>query len=153
MSHGGGDGETCEPNMTPLLDLVLQILMFFIVTINFTTAEDAGNVRHNASSASVSQRRTGIPQLRVMFVSPEVTKRRILPSFFQRRNIQSCWVIQRSRRGAIGLIGFVLATIQIVGEKVLIGWRRVPAGRKRAAPGPTSDYRLLPIDYRLWTKT
>jgi biopolymer transport protein ExbD len=45
MSHGGGgEGEACEPNMTPLLDLVLQILMFFIVTVNFVTAEDAGNV-------------------------------------------------------------------------------------------------------------
>src|SRR5436190_18809813 len=45
MSHGGSsDGGACEPNMTPLLDLVLQILMFFIVTVNFATAEDAGNV-------------------------------------------------------------------------------------------------------------
>src|ERR1700704_1326195 len=45
MSHGGGGGEeAAEPNMTPLLDLVLQILMFFIVTVNFATAEDAGNV-------------------------------------------------------------------------------------------------------------
>ncbi len=46
MSHGGGGGEgaSCEPNMTPLLDLVLQILMFFIVTVNFVQAEDAGNV-------------------------------------------------------------------------------------------------------------
>jgi biopolymer transport protein ExbD len=45
MSHGGGgEGESCEPNMTPLLDLILQILMFFIVTVNFVQAEDAGNV-------------------------------------------------------------------------------------------------------------
>ncbi len=44
MSHGGGGDGACEPNMTPLLDLVLQLLMFFIVTINFTTAEDAGDV-------------------------------------------------------------------------------------------------------------
>ena len=45
MSHGGGGkGGTCEPNMTPLLDLVLQILMFFIVTANFAQAENAGHV-------------------------------------------------------------------------------------------------------------
>lgn len=38
MSHGGGgEGQACEPNLTPLLDLVLQILMFFIVTVNFVT--------------------------------------------------------------------------------------------------------------------
>ncbi len=45
MSHGGGgDSAPLEPNMTPLLDLVLQILMFFIVTVNFATAENTGNV-------------------------------------------------------------------------------------------------------------
>lgn len=33
MSHGGGGhGDATEPNMTPLLDLILQILMFFMVT-------------------------------------------------------------------------------------------------------------------------
>jgi biopolymer transport protein ExbD len=40
MSHSaGGEGSTCEPNLTPMLDLVLQILMFFIVTVNFVTEE------------------------------------------------------------------------------------------------------------------
>src|SRR5262249_41597714 len=40
MSHGGGDEtRACEPNLTPLLDLVLQILMFFMVTVNFATEQ------------------------------------------------------------------------------------------------------------------
>jgi biopolymer transport protein ExbD len=38
MSHGGGGEMSAEPNMTPLLDLVLQLLMFFIICVNFTTA-------------------------------------------------------------------------------------------------------------------
>ncbi len=32
MAHGGGDG---EPNLIPLLDLVFQLIMFFMITVNF----------------------------------------------------------------------------------------------------------------------
>jgi len=39
MHGGGGESGGCEPNLTPLLDLVLQILMFFMVTINFATEQ------------------------------------------------------------------------------------------------------------------
>jgi len=35
MSHGGGD-DNIEPDLTPLLDLVMQLLMFFIINVNFT---------------------------------------------------------------------------------------------------------------------
>ena len=35
MSHGPGSGSACEPNLTPLLDVVLQLIMFFLVTVNF----------------------------------------------------------------------------------------------------------------------
>src|SRR6516165_3668928 len=41
MSHGGGDS-TCpiiEPNLTPLLDVVLQLLMFFMMCVNFVTEQ------------------------------------------------------------------------------------------------------------------
>lgn len=33
MSHGSSD--KCEPNFTPLLDLVLQLVMFFMLCANF----------------------------------------------------------------------------------------------------------------------
>ena len=33
MSHGSSD--KCEPNFTPLLDLVLQLVMFFMICANF----------------------------------------------------------------------------------------------------------------------
>jgi len=40
MSHGGGgDGGVTEPNLTPLLDVVLQLLMFFMMCVNFVTEQ------------------------------------------------------------------------------------------------------------------
>jgi biopolymer transport protein TolR len=45
MSHAASAGsETCDPNLTPLLDLVLQILMFFMVTVNFATEQTQEDV-------------------------------------------------------------------------------------------------------------
>jgi biopolymer transport protein ExbD len=36
MSHGpSSEGSSAEPNLTPLLDLVLQLLMFFVLCANF----------------------------------------------------------------------------------------------------------------------
>src|SRR4051812_32772538 len=35
MSHGSSSSEKCEPNLVPLLDLVLQLVMFFMVCANF----------------------------------------------------------------------------------------------------------------------
>ena len=40
MSHGSV--EKCEPNMTPMLDLVLQLVMFFMLCANFM-AEDVNS--------------------------------------------------------------------------------------------------------------
>lgn len=35
MSHALGEGSKAVPNLTPLLDLVLQLLMFFMMCVNF----------------------------------------------------------------------------------------------------------------------
>jgi biopolymer transport protein ExbD len=32
---------TAEPNLTPLLDVVLQVIMFFMITVNFVQAESS----------------------------------------------------------------------------------------------------------------
>ena len=37
MAHGHGSGETIEPNLTPLLDLVLQLLMLFMICGNYAS--------------------------------------------------------------------------------------------------------------------
>jgi biopolymer transport protein ExbD len=40
MSHGpSASSQHVEPNLTPLLDLVLQLLMFFIIVTNFSAAQ------------------------------------------------------------------------------------------------------------------
>jgi biopolymer transport protein ExbD len=35
MSHGSNTDEKCEPNLVPMLDMVLQLVMFFMVCANF----------------------------------------------------------------------------------------------------------------------
>lgn len=35
----------CEPNLTPLLDMVLQLLMFFILCANFATSQVNENIK------------------------------------------------------------------------------------------------------------
>lgn len=36
--HGGGQDQ-CDPNLVPLLDLVLQLIMFFLMVVNFVTEQ------------------------------------------------------------------------------------------------------------------
>ena len=46
MSHGAGGTEIkAEPNLTPLLDLVLQLLMFFIITANFASQQNNEHIQ------------------------------------------------------------------------------------------------------------
>jgi biopolymer transport protein ExbD len=46
MSHGGGSDDAFrEPNLTPLLDLVLQLLMFFIACVNFASEQVSGDIK------------------------------------------------------------------------------------------------------------
>jgi biopolymer transport protein ExbD len=45
MSHGHSEGSTCDPNLIPLLDVVFQLLMFFMVCVNFATGQVAEEVR------------------------------------------------------------------------------------------------------------
>jgi biopolymer transport protein ExbD len=43
MSHGSTD--KCEPNLTPLLDLVLQLVMFFMLCANFVMEQTSDQVK------------------------------------------------------------------------------------------------------------
>jgi biopolymer transport protein ExbD len=48
MSHGGGGGhsaQSAEPNLTPLLDMVLQLVMFFMLVANFVMDELSDKIR------------------------------------------------------------------------------------------------------------
>jgi biopolymer transport protein ExbD len=52
MSHGGGDVENLDPNMTPLLDLVMQLLMFFIVNVNFVSEQVSPDIKLPSSESA-----------------------------------------------------------------------------------------------------
>lgn len=43
MSHGSSD--KCEPNFTPLLDLVLQLVMFFMLCANFVMDQTSVEIK------------------------------------------------------------------------------------------------------------
>src|SRR5438132_11721637 len=43
MSHGST--EKCEPNLTPLLDLVLQLVMFFMLCANFVMEQTSVEIK------------------------------------------------------------------------------------------------------------
>ena len=48
MSHGGSGGhghQSAEPNLTPLLDLVLQLVMFFMLVANFVMDELSDKIK------------------------------------------------------------------------------------------------------------
>mgnify|MGYP002382350448 CR=1 FL=1 len=45
MSHGSSGGDKCEPNLIPLLDLVLQLVMFFMVCANFVMEQLNESIR------------------------------------------------------------------------------------------------------------
>jgi biopolymer transport protein ExbD len=47
MSHGGGgeEGQAAEPDLTPLLDMVLQLVMFFMLVANFIMDDMSDKVK------------------------------------------------------------------------------------------------------------
>jgi biopolymer transport protein ExbD len=53
MSHGGGgEGPSMEPNLTPLLDMVLQLLMFFMMCVNFVNEQAPGDIKLPVSQSA-----------------------------------------------------------------------------------------------------
>jgi biopolymer transport protein ExbD len=53
MSHGGGgDSGYAEPNLTPLLDVVLQLLMFFMMCVNFVSEQVNEDIKLPKSQAA-----------------------------------------------------------------------------------------------------
>lgn len=55
MSHGSGAGDKAEePNLTPMLDMVLQLVMFFMLVANFVMDEANVNVVLPKATTAVS---------------------------------------------------------------------------------------------------
>jgi len=74
MSHGGGD-ESAESDLTPLLDLVLQMLMFFIVNVNLATEQANPELRlpDSTSATPVSK-----PVVGDVYLNQRVTNQELL---------------------------------------------------------------------------
>jgi biopolymer transport protein ExbD len=45
MSHALGEETKAEPNLVPLLDLVFQLIMFFMITMNFVSAQLSEDIK------------------------------------------------------------------------------------------------------------
>jgi biopolymer transport protein ExbD len=45
MSHGGGGDDNIDPDLTAMLDLVMQLLMYFIMCANFIGQENNAEVQ------------------------------------------------------------------------------------------------------------
>jgi biopolymer transport protein ExbD len=50
--------EKCEPNMTPLLDIVLQLVMFFMLCVNFVMEQVNEEVKLPTAIAAKALDRT-----------------------------------------------------------------------------------------------
>lgn len=69
MSAPSGE-DKCEPNLTPLLDLVLQLVMFFMLTANFDKLDKNKDVILPKASQLVPPDRDVLVQLQVEMASP-----------------------------------------------------------------------------------
>src|SRR5271167_85297 len=65
MSHAAGNDMKAEPNLTPLLDMVLQLVMFFMLVANFTMQEVSEDVRLPLAS----QARAGGQEADVLYLN------------------------------------------------------------------------------------
>jgi biopolymer transport protein ExbD len=52
MSHGGGGDDNIEPDLTAMLDVVMQLLMYFIMCANFIAQENNADVLLPLASAA-----------------------------------------------------------------------------------------------------
>jgi biopolymer transport protein ExbD len=53
MSHGpSSEGSSAEPNLTPLLDVVMQLLMFFMMCVNFVSEQVSEDIKLPVSESA-----------------------------------------------------------------------------------------------------
>jgi biopolymer transport protein ExbD len=52
MSHGP-EGSAASPNLTPLLDVVMQLLMFFMISVNFVNEQVSGDIKLPVSTSAI----------------------------------------------------------------------------------------------------
>lgn len=72
MSHGGGD-DAIDPDLTPLLDLVMQLLMFFIVNVRFVAEQVHKDIQ---LPISTSARPVGKADVGAIFINQKSARNR-----------------------------------------------------------------------------
>jgi biopolymer transport protein ExbD len=68
---GPSSPDKCEPNLTPLLDLVLQMVMFFMLTANFDKFQKNAAVKLPKAAQAMAPDKTIDVQLLVEMSSPK----------------------------------------------------------------------------------
>jgi biopolymer transport protein ExbD len=63
MTHGSGGAVAAEPNLTPLLDVVLQLLMFFMMCVNFVTEQVNEDIKLPTSQSAKPMMKDGTDTL------------------------------------------------------------------------------------------
>jgi biopolymer transport protein ExbD len=63
MSHGTAGPSNAEPNLTPLLDVVLQLLMFFMMCVNFVSEQVNEDVKLPDSQSAKPMLKDGTDSL------------------------------------------------------------------------------------------
>jgi biopolymer transport protein ExbD len=63
MSHSAGSLSHAEPNLTPLLDVVLQLLMFFMMCVNFVSEQVNEDVKLPKSQSAKPMMKDGTDTL------------------------------------------------------------------------------------------
>lgn len=71
MSGAPPGADKCEPNLTPLLDLVLQLVMFFMLCANFDQLQKNKKVMLPKASQATAPDKTISVQLLVELASPD----------------------------------------------------------------------------------
>jgi biopolymer transport protein ExbD len=72
----GHDGSTAEPNLTPLLDVVLQLLMFFMMCVNFITEQVNEDIRLPVAQSARPMEKSEVD---VLFLNVDPQGRLVIP--------------------------------------------------------------------------
>lgn len=77
MSHGPStEGSVAEPNLTPLLDVVLQLLMFFMMCVNFVTEQVNEDIKLPVAQSARPMEKSEVD---VLFLNMDPQGRLVVP--------------------------------------------------------------------------
>ena len=69
--RGGGEVEKIEPQMAPMIDVVFQLLIFFILTLKIIEPEGDFNINMPIGAPSQTSTDVNLPEIKVRLVAAE----------------------------------------------------------------------------------